>query len=98
MPDARYDIGLFREIQDELYEEFMDFILELAEDSVGPDGETYGDQVMTPGDRIAQFILDAQTGALDALKDLNPTHYERRVRQYQQDIRNSPFVAHTYEG
>lgn len=92
-----YDIELMREIQDEVVDELVEEITELVLDSVGPDGETYGDVQMSPGDRIAAFMMDAQIGQLDILSYINKDYYEKRVRQYTEDIKNSPFIAHTYE-
>lgn len=86
-----------REVQEELVIELVDAIVELVQDSVGPDGETYGDVQMTPGDRIAAFMMDAQIGQLDILSYINKPYYEKRVRQYTEDIKHSPFIAHTYE-
>lgn len=92
-----YDIELVREIQDEVVDELVEEITGLVLDSVGPDGETYGDVPMTPGDRIAAFMLDAQIGQLDILSYINKDYYQKRVSQYIDDIKHSPFIAHTYE-
>ena len=92
-----YDLAILQEAAEEAVDEYVDFIVELLDSSMGPNGEVPGMVPMSPGDRIAQFTQDAQSGQLDALKDLNPDHYERRVRQYMEDIKNSPFVARTYE-
>lgn len=97
MPSA--DMELFQEAAMEAVDEFLEFIIIVVLESMGQHGEVPGFMwPMTPGDRIAQFVRDAQSGQLDALKDLNTDHYERRVRQYMEDIKNSPFVARTYEG
>jgi hypothetical protein len=92
-----YDIDLMREVQDELVDEIVEEVIELVQDSVGPDGETYGDVPMTPGDRISAFIMDAQIGQLDILSYINQQYYQKRVRQYIDDVKHSPFIAHTYE-
>lgn len=82
----------------EASEEYLEFLVDILTDSMGPHGEVAAFMFpMSPGDRIAQFTQDAQSGQLDALRDLNPEHYNRRVKQYLEDIKNSPFVARTYE-
>ena len=91
-----YDLDILQEAGDEAVEEFIEEVMALLGDSMGEDGEVPGMVPMSPGDRIAQFQLDAQSGQLDALKTLNPKHYEARVRQYLEDIKKSPFVAQTY--
>lgn len=96
MPSG-YDLDILKEAGDEAVEEFIEEIIAILGDSMGKDGEVPGMVQMSPGDRISQFVQDAQSGQLDALKDLNPEHYNRRVRQYQEDIKNSPFVARTFE-
>lgn len=93
-----YDLDIMQEAGEEAVEEFIEEIIAILGDSMGKDGGVPGMVQMSPGDRISQFVQDAQSGQLDALKDLNPEHYEHRVRQYMEDIKNSPFVAHTYEG
>ena len=92
-----YDLAILQEAGDEAVEEFIEEMIALLGDSMGPNGEVPGMVPMSPGDRIAQFTQDAQSGQLDALRDLNPEHYNRRVKQYLEDIKNSPFVARTYE-
>jgi hypothetical protein len=34
---------------------------------------------------------------MDMLSFINPQFAEKRARQFTQDVRHSPFVAHTYE-
>ena len=94
---SNYDLAILQEAGDEAVEEFIEEMSALLGDSMGPNGEVPGMVAMSPGERIAQFTQDAQSGQLDALKDLNPEHYNRRVRQYLDDIKHSPFVARTYE-
>lgn len=93
-----YDLDILQEAGEEAVEEFIEEVMAILGDSMGEDGEVPGMVPMSPGDRIAQFQMDAQSGQLDALRTLNPKHYEARVRQYLQDIKNSPFVAQTYRG
>lgn len=94
---STYDIDLLREAGEEALMEYVDFLVEVLEEEQGPHGETVGDVQMTPGSRIAQFILDAQSGQLDALAQLNPEFARQRAQQYIEDVRNSPAVAHTFE-
>ena len=92
-----YDIELMSEVQDELIRELANEFAELIAESIGPDGETYGDVQMSPGDRIAQFFLDAQSGQMDMLSFIAPHFAEKKARQYIADVKASPFIAHTYE-
>lgn len=98
MSNGIYDIGLMREVQDEIVDELFAMFVELIGDSLGPDGETYGDTEMSPGDRIAQFLLDAKSGQMDMLSFIAPHFAEKRAKQYVDDVKHSPFIAHTYEG
>lgn len=97
MGNGIYDIQLMKEVQDEIVDELVAMFVGLIGESIGPDGETYGDTAMSPGDRIAQFLMDAQSGQMDMLQFINPEHADRRARQYVDDIKHSPFIAHTYE-
>jgi len=96
-----YDLDILQEAGDEAVEEFIEEMMAMLGDSMGEDGEVPGMVPMSPGDRIAQFQMDAPVefggnGQLTILKAINPKHYERRYRQYLEDIKNSPFVAQTY--
>ena len=92
-----YDLDILQEAGEEAVDEFIEEVMAILGDSMGEDGEVPGMVLMSPGDRIAQFQLDARSGQLDALRTLNQKHYEARFRQYLEDIKNSPFVAHTFE-
>lgn len=59
---------------------------------MGTDGETFGDSQLDRGDRIARFMSDAQSGALDVLRVQSPTIYRQYVAQYVRDINDSPLV------
>jgi hypothetical protein len=70
----------------------MDIALEVTKRQHRSDGTTYGDSSLPRGDRIARFQDYATRGVLDYLKTVKPDLLERMVKQYQQDITESPLV------
>lgn len=87
-----YDVKLLQEVQQEVTEELIEAFLDVAADSMGPDGETFGDMPMTPDDRIAQFVLDSKSGQMDMLSHIAPHFAAKRARQYIEDIKRSPLM------
>ena len=94
------NVALLNEVQKAIREHAGEMASEVIRSLMGANGETAGDAAMSRGERIARFIEDAETGALDVLKVQSndpsygrPTIYEAYVRQYVDDIAHSGAVA-----
>ena len=91
MPTSN-NVELWDEIREQSFQRCLDLSRELIDASLTPDGMAYGDRDLSRGQRILRFQMDARMGALDILKVQSPRIYEDYVRQYLQDINESPLV------
>lgn len=64
----------------------------LIANSMGANGEAYGDREMSVGQRIQRFMDDARSGAVDILEKQSPAIYKEYVAQFTKDINDSPLV------
>ena len=98
--NGQINVSLANEVQRNIQEQAKELSHAVIVSLMGPNGEAAGDAQMSRGDRIARFIEDAQSGALDALKVMSndptfgrPTIYERYVQEFVDDIAHSALVA-----
>lgn len=77
------------ELVDDIKKRAFDECIDLAQAMIASQMGV-NDHALSRGQRIARFVERAQSGALDAMKGINPDLYRRTVRQYVDDIGNSP--------
>lgn len=87
MPTA-LSVDMLNEVRERARQQCMELSLAMIEALLNPDGSTYGDTNLSRPQRVARFIQDAESGALDILKVQSPTIYERYVRDYVHDVRD----------
>lgn len=51
------------------------------------------DETLSRADRIARFLDDAQSGALDVMKVIRPDLYDKAIADYQRDVAQSPLMG-----
>lgn len=68
-------------------EECIELALQMVDETAG-----VGDHDISREDRIARFVDYAQRGVLDALKGMGAPVYETLVKEYIQDMGNSPYM------
>lgn len=81
---------LVSDVRQQALDELMELGPELVGALLGTDGSAPGDQSLTRGQRILQFIDDSNTGALDILRVQSTWRFNERVKQFQEDIAASP--------
>jgi hypothetical protein len=80
------NVELYGDIREQATAYIVEQALAVMKASMGPDGESFGDRDMERRDRIMRFLEDAQTGALDVLRNISPDIYQKYVAQYQRDM------------
>lgn len=78
---------------------------ELIARNIGPEGQTYGTQLMSRADRILEFLEDRERGVHDrwvngvfvqgTLRVVNPDDEDAAQKQFEEDIAHSPLFGHT---
>lgn len=79
-------VQMTREVIDRAADQIVELQLTAADRLTGPGGRTFGTQDLNRAERIEAFILDAESGALDILKQIAPHHYDAQVRQFERDV------------
>lgn len=85
---------LVGDVRAQAMDELLDLGPELIAALLGADGGAPGDANLSPAQRIERFIDDAQSGALDFLRIQSPDVYEQYVREFNDDVANSPLMQH----
>jgi hypothetical protein len=86
------NLELMQEVREQAIAECMDLSENLIDSMLGPDGETVGDRPLDRGHRIARVEDMSRRGVMDILKVISPPVYEKIVRQYIRDIKDSPLM------
>lgn len=71
-------------------EECITLAMSMVDETAG-----VGDHDISREERIARFVDFAQRGVLDALKGMGAPVYDQLVKEYVQDIANSPYMQET---
>jgi len=99
------DVDLTREAAKRAKREIMDTIVpELMGRNIGPEGQTYGTQMIDRADRILMFIEDREMGVHDrdvngvivpgTLRTVNPELEDKMQREFIEDVKASPLFGH----
>ena len=86
------NVELMEEVRQQAFDECMDLSESVISSMLGPDGETVGDKPLDRGQRIARVEDMSRRGVMDMLKTISPPVYEKIVRQFIRDIKDSPFM------
>lgn len=99
------DVDLTREAAKRAKREIMDTIVpELMGRNIGPEGQTYGTQMIDRADRILMFLEDREMGVHDrdvngvlvpgTLRTVNPELEDQMQREFIEDVKASPMFGH----
>lgn len=79
-------------VEQQALSRLVEVALPLVEAMLGPNGRAYGDVSLDRGDRIARFEDMARRGVLDILQTISRPTYDSLLRQYIEDVAESPLV------
>ena len=85
-------IDIMEEVRSQSIAQGVEIAKALIANSMGANGEAYGDREMSVGQRIQGFMDDARSGAVDILQKQSPDIYNEYVAQFTKDINDSPLV------
>lgn len=85
-------IDIMEEVRVQSIAQGVEIARALIANSMGANGEAYGDREMSVGQRIQRFMDDARSGAVDILEKQSPAIYKEYVAQFTKDINDSPLV------
>lgn len=87
MPSYNSDLELMDDVQQQLRDRLTELIPLLVQAQLGDDGNAFGDQPLTRGQRIARFMDDASSGALDILVVQSSEIAKQYIADFQRDMR-----------
>ena len=86
------NVELMEEVRQQAFDECMSLSESIIGSMLGPDGETVGDRPLDRGQRIARIEDMSRRGVMDILKVISPPVYDKLVRQFIKDIKESPLI------
>lgn len=78
---------MIEEVVERATEELIAMNLEIIEATLG-----IGDEPLDRADRIARFLDDSASGALDAMKVIRPDLYDAAIAEFRRDVNASPLM------
>lgn len=87
------NVELMNEVRQQAFDRCMDLSQSLIASMLGSDGETVGDKPLDRGQRIARVEDMSRRSVMDMLKVISPPVYEKIVRQYIRDVKDSPLMG-----
>ena len=93
MPTSAF-IDLLDDVQEQFVTETVALLTDIYSQTLGPDGNAYGDVQLSRGERIERVVDLAQRGVMDAFRMVCEAYdapwYERLHGQFVKDIEASP--------
>lgn len=91
MPDTAF-LDFFKEVREQANEQGLEWGKAVFGGITGPDGAAPGDVNLSRSERIARFVDLANRGVLDVLQEISPEVYRLLVKEYLEDMAESPLV------